>query len=134
MITQIGKSWFSERISNVPHSEEVKAYISGVYAKFSFSCEGDLSKDALLMKFVEAKSTSDFAALQTIGDWILWVDTFCKESIEDGQRKIVESTGRLSYYSCYRILNGKWQVFEELGDEFPKIVKNARIAFDLQPK
>lgn len=127
MIIQVTKSWFSEMIETVPHSEEAKAYVSSVYAKFAVCADGDLSKDLILKKFVEARSIADFASLQSIGDWVLWSNTFWNKNNE-----AIESAGRLSYYACHRLMNGKWQVFEELGDNLPEIVKNARLALKLQ--
>jgi hypothetical protein len=32
-----------------------------------------------------------------------------------------DTIARLSYYSCYKIINKQWRLFEELADNFPVI-------------
>ena len=128
MDVRIGEKWFADAISNVPHSNEAKAYVVGVYSRFIITSDGDLSKDAIVTRFSAARTSGNFAEFQRIGDWILWVDTFCPESIRN--RELIESIGRLSYYTCHRIMLGRWKVYEELADNLPKLVIDARIALN----
>jgi hypothetical protein len=111
--------WFAERLEGLQCTPDTRAYVIGVLGKKRW--DGDiLVGESIVLAFNDALITSDFAAFQRIGDWVLWIDSVYPEYIND-HRDVIESIGRRSYYSCHRIMRGQWRVYEELADELPSI-------------
>lgn len=111
--------WFDEATANLKCSAEARAYIINVLSTFK-SSNGDLSNESIVLEYAHAKQTGKFEEFQTIGDWVLFVETIYPESIQDN-KDVVETIGRCSYYACHRLLNRSWRVYEELADELPKL-------------
>jgi len=85
----------------------------------------DMSSQSVVLAYRDAAATGDFASFQRLGDWVLFVDIAYPQHI-DRSRGVVESLGQQSYYSCYRIMMGRWRIYEELADGLPRIASNAR--------
>jgi len=122
LVTRLDR-WFADRLDGLRCREDTRAYVTGVLA--GFRLEGDMSRESVVLAYAEARTKGDFAAFQRIGDWVLWVDAMNPACIQDN-REVVESIGRLSYYTCHRIMRGQWHVYEELADELPRIAHGVR--------
>lgn len=120
-----GEDWFSTRLATLPHSDEVKAYVVGVFTRYIVSVDDEMSKESIVLAYDKAIQVGDFAGFQRIGDWVLWVRTFAPSSIKC-QPKFVESLGTASYNACYRIMRGQWKVYEELALQLPILTVMAR--------
>lgn len=116
--------WFAERLHGLKYSPETVAYITGVLSRKDWN-DYDLSQESVVLAFQSATLSGDFEQFQRIGDWVLFIDAVHPLHLE-GVREAVESIGRNSYYSCHRILRGKWRVYEELADELPAIARHVR--------
>ena len=110
--------WFADRLQGLRCREDTRAYITGVLS--GFRSEGDMSRESVVLAFADARQRGDFVAFQRIGDWVLWVEAMHPAAIQDN-REVVESIGRLSYYTCHRIMRGQWNLYEELADDLPRI-------------
>ena len=118
--------WFAARLQGLQYRPETIAYIVAVMKTLSRPRpEDDMSRRSIVLAYADAKKNGDFATFQRIGDWVLWVEAMAPESI-DRDREVVESIGRLSYYACHRIMKGQWDVYEELGDDLPRIAVRVR--------
>ncbi len=84
-----------------------------------------MSQESVVLAFYAARQSGDFEAFQRVGDWVLWVSSVGPYP-DKGQRDMVETFGRLSYYSCHRVLRGSWPLYEELANELPAIVYDVR--------
>ena len=121
--------WFHERLQSLPHRPETIAYVAGVMKALSRPGAGDdMSRQSIVLAYAAAKNSGDFAAFQRLGDWVLWVDCILPGAIVD-EKALVESIGRLSYYTCNRMLRGQWIVYEELADELPNIAVHVQRFF-----
>lgn len=81
----------------------------------------DLSDKSIVLAQAHAKTFVDY---QMIGDWALWVTAFNQSH---QHKQVIESMGRLSYDSCYRLLGRKIGVYEELADELPIITNHIHV-------
>lgn len=117
-------AWFTEQLATVRCSDDARAYIVGVLVKY-MRAEDDMSDESVVLAFADAKTKGDFNTFQRIGDWTLWVSSFYPHR-NRGQRDLVETFGRLSYFACHRIMRGQWRLYEELADELPAIVYDIR--------
>lgn len=118
--------FFNEMLSDLNCQKETQAYIISIYGKYR-SSQFDLSKDSITLQFAQAREKQDFLAYQNLGDWIFFVNTLTPAYVHTGGKEYYDTIARSSYYSCYKIINRKWKLFEELADNFNSIesqVKN----------
>lgn len=114
-------SWFIDALSDLTCSEDAKAYIVGVLSK-SAALDIDIGKESVVLAYIDAKEKYSFSSFQKLGDWSLWINSMYVPK----DAGVVQTFGRLSYYTCHRMTKGKWKVYEELADELPTIVNGIR--------
>jgi hypothetical protein len=118
-------SWFDDRLQHIRCARETRAYITGVLME-RVRLGGDMPGRSIVLEYYEASQNGDFESFQRIGDWVLWSGVVTP-GVFEAHGEVYESLGRLSYYACYRILQRRWQLYEELADELPRIVKESRL-------
>jgi len=116
--------WFSDRLQGLKCSPEALAYVSGVLAGYRRG-DRNMGAESIVLAYRDAAQAGDFAGFQRLGDWVLFVDIVCPRHI-DPSRELIESLGRRSYYTCYRMMMGRWRLYEELADGLPRIASGAR--------
>lgn len=122
-------TWFAERLSLIECSREAAAYVGGVLRTQAHPRSEDVLSDrSMVLAYRDASLAGDFAAFQRVGDWVLWAETFVPRSI-DGLAAF-DRFGRLAYLRCHSLMHGKWQVYEELATDLPRIVAQARLLFE----
>lgn len=123
ILLRVPNDWFFELLKPVPVRETTRAYLAGVFVDLTKSAGPEISSTVLA--YAHACATGRFDKFQELGDWILWTMTFVP-GYHSSHETIVLDVGRRSYESCWRIMRGRWDVFAELADEFPCIVKSIR--------
>ena len=110
-------SFFEELLADIQCQPATRIYITSIYGKFR-TADHDLSKDSVTLLFAQARSKHDFLAYQNLGDWIFFTNTLAPEHLKFASKDYYDTVARLSYYSCYKIINNQWKLFEELADNF----------------
>lgn len=110
-------NFFDELLKDVECQRDTKAYIISIYAKYKTS-EFDLSKDSVTLLFAQARSKQDFLTFQNLGDWIFFANTIAPNHLQFASKDYYDTVARLSYYSCYKLINRQWKLFEEIADNF----------------
>lgn len=118
-------NFFNEVLSELQCRNETRAYIVSIFTKYK-AADFDLSKDSVTLTFAQARDKQDFLTFQTLGDWIFFCKTFAPEHLQYASEEYYRSIGRLSYSSCYKLINRKWQLFEELSDNFINLENQTR--------
>lgn len=121
-------NWLAARLESLKdqYFPETLAYVIGVLkAQAKPKNEIDMSNRSIVLEYALANENGNFETFQRIGDWVLWVDIIIPQSIVYS-KEVVESIGRQSYMSCYRIMHGKWKVYEELADVLPSLALHVR--------
>ena len=119
-------AWFADRLHGLQYSAETIAYVAGVLKALSRPSDEDVfANRSIVLAYRDAVATGSFTEFQRIGDWVLWAQVVVPEHVAP-HRELVQSIGRLSYYTCHRILMGKWRVYEELADELPTLARHVR--------
>ena len=118
-------AFFDEVLAELPCQSDTKAYIVSVFAKYK-NPEYDLSKDSVTLTFSQARDKQDFSTFQNLGDWIFFSKTFVPAHLHNASEDYYDTVGRLSYYSCYRLINKQWKLFEEMADNFIVLEKETR--------
>jgi hypothetical protein len=118
-------NFFDELLSDLECQRDTKAYIISIYGKYK-SAEFDLSKDSVTSLFAQARSKHDFLAYQNLGDWIFFANTLAPSHLRFASKDYYDTVARLSYYSCYKIINNQWKLFEELADNFLNLEKQVK--------
>ncbi len=109
--------FFEKILSDLQCHRDTKAYIVSIYGKYK-STDFDLSKDSISLLFAQARSKHDFLSYQNLGDWIFFSNTIAPKHLKFASKDYYDTIARLSYYSCYKIINKQWKLFEELADDF----------------
>lgn len=119
-------AWFAERLQGLKYRPETIAYVTSVLkTQANPKPHENMAGRSVVLAYADAREKGDFAEYQRIGDWVLFVNVILPESIEQ-EREAVTTIGRLSYYSCYRLINYKWDLYEELADELPSLALHVR--------
>lgn len=118
-------SFFEEALTDLDCHRDTKAYIVSIYGKFK-TAEFDLSKDSVTILFAQARSNQDFLAYQNLGDWIFFANTLAPNHLRFASKDYYDTVARLSYYSCYKLINRQWKLFEELSDNFIILEKQVK--------
>jgi hypothetical protein len=117
--------FFGELLSDVKCHQDTKAYIVSIYGKYK-SAQFDLSKDSVTMLFAQGRDKQDFLTYQNLGDWIFFANTMIPNHLQKASKDYYDTVARLSYYSCYKLINRQWKLFEELADNFLFIEKQVK--------
>ena len=118
-------SFFEELLNDLHCQRDTKAYIISIYGKFK-TAEFDLSKDSVTLLFAQARDKQDFLCYQNLGDWIFFANTIAPQHLQFASKEYYDTVARLSYYSCYRLINREWKLFEELADDFLSLEEQVR--------
>ena len=120
MMEQLHKNvhnFFEELLNDLNCQQDTKAYIVGIYGKYK-STAADLSKDSISALFSQARDKHDFLSYQNLADWIFFSNTLAPHHLRFASKDYYDTVARVSYYTCYRLINRQWKVFEELSDNF----------------
>lgn len=109
--------FFEEVLSDLTCQDDTKAYIISIFNKY-ISAQHDLSKNSVTLLFSQARHNHDFLTYQNLGDWIFFQNTLNGSYLRDASKDYYDTIARLSYNSCYKLINKKWKLFEELSDNF----------------
>lgn|SRR5574337_163806 len=118
-------SFFDELLSDLQCQNDTKAYIVSIYGKYK-TAEFDLSKDSITLLFAQARNKQDFLTYQNLGDWIFFANTIAPRHLQFASKDYYDTVARLSYYSCYKLINKQWKLFEELADDFLNLETQVR--------
>lgn len=110
-------TFFEEVLNDLECHRDTKAYIISIYGKYQ-TAQFDLSKDSVTVLFAQARSNQDFLTYQNLGDWIFFANTLAPKHLHHASKDYYDTVARLSYYSCYKLINRQWKLFEELSDNF----------------
>jgi len=123
--TSILSDYFEEALSDLRCHRDTKSYLVGVYSKYLLATE-DLSKDSITLLYAKAKTNQDFITFQQISEWLLMCSTLYPQHLKNASFDYYATIARNSYYSCYRLVNKSWQVYENLADDFIPITSKIK--------
>ena len=108
--------FFEELLKDLSCQPDTKAYIIGIFGKYK-KADFDLSKDSLTLLLCQAQTKQDFLTYQKIGDWIFYINSIAPQHLQFASKDYYNSLAQVSYYTCYRLINKQWKLFEQLADE-----------------
>jgi hypothetical protein len=118
-------TFFAELFKDLNCQQDTKAYIVGIFTNYK-SAKHDLSQDSLTLLLCQAHTTHNFSIYQNIGDWVFFIESVAPQYLQSASKDYYESLARTSYYTCYRLINKQWKVFEEMSDQFPILEKQVK--------
>jgi hypothetical protein len=110
-------NFFEEILNDLKCQQDTKSYIISIYGKYK-SAESDLSKYSITELFSQARAKQDFLTYQKLADWIFFSNTIAPQHLKFASKDYYDTVARISYYTCYRMINRQWKLFEELSDNF----------------
>ncbi len=117
--------FFEEELSKINCTEKTKSYIINLFSSFK-NTDSDLSDQSVTLYYYKAKMSQSFADFQKLADWIFFCRTLFPNHLKHASEDYYITTARISYYTCYRLINKQWPLFEELSDNFPYIEKETK--------
>lgn len=117
-------AFFEEALTDLNCRYDTRSYLIRLYSDFR-STQNDLSNHNLTLLFSQAKLTNDFHLHQQLGDYIFWTKTMLPRHFNNSN-DYYENLARLSYYSCYKLINKSWPLYEQLADDFRTLEYQAR--------
>lgn len=125
---EIAKNFFERVLRNSSASIEVQAYITKTFLDYIVSNE--ITRDSFVIAYADAKQTSSFLKFQHLGDKVLWINTFHPAGTSD--KTLTDTIGQLSYFTCYRLIQRQWKLYEELADTLPKLTNELSKLFQVK--
>lgn len=119
------RTFFTNEMENLKCDDDTRAYIVSILERFK-TASIDYSKDSLTLLYADAKFRQDFYTFQNIGDWLFFCNTLFPGHLNNASKDYYYSMGQLSYYSCYRLINRQWKLYEKMADEFVYLSHSAR--------
>lgn len=119
-------TFFENTFADLKCQPTTKAYIVSIYDKYKTS-NFDLSDQSITILYGQARQNNKFEIYQNLGDWIFFINTTKPHFSNHTNKEYYDTVARLSYYSCYRLINKKWQLFEELADNFINIEQDVKL-------
>ncbi len=116
---------FEPLLSDLNCQRDTKSYIIGIFGKYKNS-EFDLSQHSVTLLFAQAREKQNFFVFQNIGDYLLFTNSVFPGHLKDANKDYYDTIARLSYYSCYRLINRQWPLYEELADQYVQIEQQVR--------
>lgn len=110
-------NFFDELLVDIGCQRDTRAYIVSIYGKYK-TAQFDLSKDSVTLMLAQGRNKQDFLTYQNLGDWIFFANTMAPNHLRGASKDYYDTVARLSYYSCYKLINREWKLFEELADNF----------------
>jgi hypothetical protein len=118
-------SFFEEKISDLKCLPDTKSYIIGIFSKYK-TAEFDFSQNSITILYSEAKLKNNFLIYQNIADWLLFTSSIAPEHLKHASKDYYNTIARLSYYSCFKLINKQWRCYEEIADNYNYIEYNLR--------
>lgn len=115
--------FFTEQLNNLRCQDKTKAYIVSILSKYKNSYF-DYSNMSLTLLYNEAKTRHDFYVFQNLADWIFFCEVVYPQYLKDASKEYYHSLAQVSYYNCYKLINKKMDIYEELSDNFIYLKNN----------
>lgn len=117
--------FFSARLESLECDEKTRAYIVSVLAKYK-TASNDYSKDSLTSLYAAARFRQDFLMYDQLGSWIFYCETFFPEHLNSASKSYYYDIGMLSYDACFKLINRKWLLYQELAHNFVHLSNSTR--------
>lgn len=119
-------SFFDELLIDLNCQQDTRAYIVSIYEKYK-TANFDLSKDSVTLLYAQARHKQDFLIYQNLGDWIFFTNTIAPQHLQCASKEYYDTIARISYYSCYTLIDRQWKLFEELADDFQSLEAQVKL-------
>jgi len=116
--------YFEEKLSDLKCQRDTKSYIIGIFSKYQ-TIKFDYSQYSVGMMFSQARENNNFSMYQNLADYIFFTNIFNSQNFKHASKDYYDTIGKLSYYSCYRIIK-EWRCFEEMADQFNLLEKQVK--------
>jgi hypothetical protein len=108
--------FFNDLLTDIKCRPDTRAYIVSIFSKYK-TADHDLSQYSIGERFCQARQTSNFASYQNLADYLFFCNSVAPQFLNNASKDYYDTIARLSYYSCYRLINRQWLCFEELADQ-----------------
>lgn len=118
--------YFEQLFNQINCEVFTKSYITGIFLQYLRSAQNDLSQENITLTFAKAREENNFLLYQKISDWIFFTRSVYPNFLTNASEDYYRTIARVSYYSCYRLLNKQLAVYENMADNFIPLEQQAR--------
>lgn len=108
-------SFFEELLVDLSCHPDTKAYITSIFIKYK-SADLDFSQYSAGELFVKARAKQDFLTYQNLADWLFICSVIFPQHLKNASKDYYDNIARISYYTCYNLINKQWPCYEEMAD------------------
>jgi hypothetical protein len=119
------EDFFVSLANDLKCERETQTYIISILVQ-NKNAEHDLSKESLTLIYSDAFFNQDFGKFQNIGDYVFFINSIFPQYFQAASEQYYIHLGQLSYYQCYKILQRKWKLYEEIADRLPELTEELR--------
>ena len=125
-------SFFGDVLSDLDCQADTRAYIVSIFGKYK-NAEFDLSNDSITAVFCQARQKHDFSIFRNLGDWIFISNTVFPQHLDKHSSRDYQTTiARMSFYTCYRMTNRRWKLYEEISDRLSDLEQQVKTRLDMR--
>lgn len=117
--------FIADKIKALKCREDTKAYVTSIFDKYKFA-NFDYSKESITILYKNAQSKQNFASFQNLADWLFLCETMFPQHLNNASEEYYQTIARLSYNSCYNLIQRRWILFDELAQNYVYIVSDTR--------
>lgn len=118
--------YFEQLFNQIDCETFTKSYITGIFLQYLRSAQNDLSQENITLTFAKAREENNFLLYQKIGDYLFFMRSMYPNFLINASEDYYRTVARMSYYSCYNLINKKILVYENMADEFISLEQQAR--------
>jgi len=118
---------FEDLFEDLPVQSPTRAYLVSVFSQQSNLSKAVCQSEAsLFLLFSQARLTSDFATFQDVADWIFFLNAAFEEHLKFASKEFYDGLAQSSYWSCYQLINRKWDLYRELAEDYTSIERQVK--------
>lgn len=118
--------FFAEKLGSLNCDETTRGYITGIFIDYAKMTNDLSTAGSITVLYAEARNQQSFQKLNNIADWLFFTQSMFPQHLCGASKDYYYSIAQLSYYSCYKLTNKRWLVFERLSDDFPYLTHQVR--------
>lgn len=119
-------NFFIEELEKLDCQATTRAYITSVLCKYTHNNETNFCQKSVTLVFANAKYKMDFVTFQNLADYVFFCEVVFPQFLRQASKEYYHTVAKLSYYSCYRLINKQMDVYENLADQFTDLTNQTK--------
>lgn len=116
LLNQKISDFFDDLLHDLQCRADTRAYIVGIFDHYQKPVSDDIEGSAG-ERYCQARAKQNFSNFQRLADYLFFTLITAPQYLErHASQDYYHTIARLSYYSCYKLINRQWLCLEEIAD------------------